>query len=37
MNTSLGRVQNKKFIPGRGFIVGRGKAFKVQVANTLDR
>jgi S-DNA-T family DNA segregation ATPase FtsK/SpoIIIE len=36
MNTPLGRVYNNKFIPGRGYIVGRGKAFKVQVASTSD-
>ncbi|ALV44633.1 cell division protein FtsK [Arthrobacter alpinus] len=36
MNTPLGRVYNNKFIPGRGYIVGRGKAFKVQVASTID-
>ncbi|WP_394942339.1 FtsK/SpoIIIE domain-containing protein [Psychromicrobium sp. YIM B11713] len=37
MNTSLGRIRGNKFVPGRGYIVGRGKAFKVQIANTLDR
>ena len=36
MNTPLGRVSNNKFIPGRGYIVGRGKAFKLQVASTMD-
>lgn len=36
MNTSLGRLYNNKFVPGRGYIVGRGKAFKVQVATTMD-
>ena len=36
MNTPLGRLNNNKFIPGRGYIVGRGKAFKLQVANTMD-
>ncbi|WP_207344450.1 FtsK/SpoIIIE domain-containing protein [Arthrobacter sp. E3] len=36
MNTSLGRVSNNKFIPGRGYVVGRGKAFKLQVASTMD-
>ncbi|WP_285726598.1 FtsK/SpoIIIE domain-containing protein [Psychromicrobium xiongbiense] len=37
MNTPLGRIRGNRFIPGRGYVVGRGKAFKVQVANTLDR
>ncbi|WP_026553914.1 FtsK/SpoIIIE domain-containing protein [Arthrobacter sp. 35W] len=32
MSTPLGRIYNNKFVPGRGYIVGRGKAFKVQVA-----
>jgi S-DNA-T family DNA segregation ATPase FtsK/SpoIIIE len=32
MSTPLGRTYNKKFVPGRGYIVGRGKAFKVHVA-----
>lgn len=36
MNTSLGRLSNNKFIPGRGYVVGRGKAFKLQVATTMD-
>lgn len=36
MNTSLGRLHNNKFVPGRGFVVGRGKAFKLQVATTMD-
>ena len=36
MNTSLGRLHNNKFIPGRGFVVGRGKAFALQVATTMD-
>ncbi len=36
MNTPLGRIYNNKFIPGRGYIVGRGKAFKLQVATTMD-
>lgn len=36
MNISLGRVRNNKFIPGRGYVVGRGKAFQLQVANTLN-
>ena len=36
MNTSLGRLYNNKFIPGRGYVVGRGKAFKLQVASTMD-
>lgn len=36
MSTSLGRLIGNKFIPGRGYIVGRGKAFKVQVASTMD-
>ncbi|WP_285240926.1 FtsK/SpoIIIE domain-containing protein [Pseudarthrobacter sp. MEB009] len=31
LNTSLGRVGDG-FIPGRGFVVGRGKARKIQVA-----
>jgi S-DNA-T family DNA segregation ATPase FtsK/SpoIIIE len=31
LSTSLGRV-SPKFIPGRGYIVGRGKARKLQVA-----
>ena len=31
LNTSLGRV-SPEFIPGRGYIVGRGKARKIQVA-----
>ncbi|WP_104092060.1 FtsK/SpoIIIE domain-containing protein [Arthrobacter sp. GMC3] len=36
MSTPLGRIYNNKFIPGRGYIVGRGKAFKLQVATTMD-
>ncbi|POH74976.1 FtsK/SpoIIIE domain-containing protein [Arthrobacter glacialis] len=36
MNTSLGRIYHNKFIPGRGYVVGRGKAFKLQVASTMD-
>ncbi|AIY03708.1 MULTISPECIES: FtsK/SpoIIIE domain-containing protein [Arthrobacter] len=36
MNTPLGRLRNNKFIPGRGYVVGRGKAFKLQVASTMD-
>lgn len=36
MNTALGRLSNNKFIPGRGYVVGRGKAFKLQVASTMD-
>ncbi|MCQ9163411.1 FtsK/SpoIIIE domain-containing protein [Arthrobacter sp. STN4] len=36
MNTPLGRLTNNKFIPGRGYVVGRGKAFKLQVATTMD-
>lgn len=31
LNTSLGRV-SPEFIPGRGYIVGRGKARKLQIA-----
>jgi S-DNA-T family DNA segregation ATPase FtsK/SpoIIIE len=31
LNTSLGRV-SPDFIPGRGYVVGRGKARKIQVA-----
>ncbi|MGA7204591.1 MAG: FtsK/SpoIIIE domain-containing protein, partial [Specibacter sp.] len=36
MNTPLGRLTHNKFIPGRGYVVGRGKAFKLQVATTMD-
>jgi S-DNA-T family DNA segregation ATPase FtsK/SpoIIIE len=36
MSTPLGRMYNNKFIPGRGYIVGRGKVFKLQVATTMD-
>ena len=36
MNTPLGRIHHNKFIPGRGYVVGRGKAFKLQVATTMD-
>lgn len=36
MNTALGRLSNNKFIPGRGYVVGRGKSFKLQVASTMD-
>ncbi|MNI84796.1 hypothetical protein D3C73_1417290 [compost metagenome] len=31
LNTSLGRI-SKDFIPGRGYIVGRGKVRKLQIA-----
>jgi S-DNA-T family DNA segregation ATPase FtsK/SpoIIIE len=31
LNTSLGRVSSD-FIPGRGYIVGRGKVRKLQIA-----
>ncbi len=33
LNTSVGRV-NPLFVPGRGYIIGRGKAVKLQVATT---
>ncbi|MBP2411440.1 S-DNA-T family DNA segregation ATPase FtsK/SpoIIIE [Arthrobacter stackebrandtii] len=36
MSTPLGRTRNNKFVPGRGYVVGRGKAFKLQVATTMD-
>ncbi|MFQ4149703.1 FtsK/SpoIIIE domain-containing protein [Arthrobacter sp. LAPM80] len=36
MSTPLGRLYNNKFIPGRGYVVGRGKAYKLQVASTMD-
>ncbi|GAA4656559.1 FtsK/SpoIIIE domain-containing protein [Arthrobacter cryoconiti] len=36
MSTPLGRLHNNKFVPGRGYVVGRGKAFKLQVATTMD-
>lgn len=35
MSTPLGRLSTK-FVPGRGYVVGRGKAFKLQVATTMD-
>ncbi|WP_309123917.1 FtsK/SpoIIIE domain-containing protein [Arthrobacter sp.] len=35
LNTSLGRTAGNRFIPGRGYVVGRGKAYKLQVATTM--
>jgi S-DNA-T family DNA segregation ATPase FtsK/SpoIIIE len=32
LNTSLGRIRNPRYVPGRGFYVARGRAFKVQAA-----
>ncbi|MFJ6279429.1 FtsK/SpoIIIE domain-containing protein [Arthrobacter subterraneus] len=35
LNTSLGRTAGNRFIPGRGYVIGRGKAYRVQVATTM--
>ena len=35
LNTSLGRTAGNRFIPGRGYVIGRGKAYKLQVATTM--
>lgn len=32
LNTSLGRIRNPRYVPGRGFYVARGRAYKVQAA-----
>ncbi|MFJ6001832.1 FtsK/SpoIIIE domain-containing protein [Arthrobacter sp. NPDC092385] len=34
LSTSVGRTAGNRFIPGRGYVIGRGKAYKVQVATT---
>jgi S-DNA-T family DNA segregation ATPase FtsK/SpoIIIE len=36
LSTSLGRTAGNRFIPGRGYVVGRGKAFRIQVATAVD-
>lgn len=36
LSTNLGRLFGAKFTPGRGFLIGRGKAIKLQVANSVD-
>ncbi|MDQ0734119.1 FtsK/SpoIIIE domain-containing protein [Arthrobacter agilis] len=35
LSTSVGRTAGNRFIPGRGYLIGRGKAYKVQVATTM--
>ncbi|WP_433876466.1 FtsK/SpoIIIE domain-containing protein [Sinomonas atrocyanea] len=32
LSTSLGRIRNPKYVPGRGYYVARGRAHKVQTA-----
>lgn len=32
LSTSVGRTSGNRFIPGRGYLIGRGKAVKLQVA-----
>ncbi|WP_077489729.1 FtsK/SpoIIIE domain-containing protein [Sinomonas mesophila] len=32
LNTSLGRIRNPKYVPGRGYYIARGRAYKVQAA-----
>jgi S-DNA-T family DNA segregation ATPase FtsK/SpoIIIE len=32
LGTSLGRIRNPRYVPGRGFYVARGRAYKVQTA-----
>ncbi|WP_028281508.1 FtsK/SpoIIIE domain-containing protein [Arthrobacter sp. H5] len=36
LNTSLGRTSGNRFLPGRGYVIGRGKSYKLQVATTMN-